>query len=113
MEKKYYLGEFEEMVLLIVAMQHGESYGLSITNVIEQELGRSVNMSSVHTALYRLEEKGFVQSELGGASDRRGGRRKRIFVITNLGKAALLEAKQQRQYLWSKIPDVIFKGGAS
>ena len=70
-------------------------------------------MSSVHTALYRLEEKGYVKSDLGGASDRRGGRRKRIFAITNAGKSALLEAKEHRQYLWSKIPGYLFKGGES
>ena len=113
MEKKHYLGEFEEMVLLVVAVQHGEAYGLSITNVIEEELGRSVNMSSVHTALYRLEEKGFVKSEMSGASERRGGRRKRIFIITSSGKSALLEAKAHRQYLWAKMPDFLFKGGGS
>ena len=84
MERRYYLGEFEETVLLVVAVQHGQAYGLSITNVIEQELGRSVNMSSVHTALYRLEEKGFVKSELGGASEKRGGRTKdESFLITS------------------------------
>lgn len=109
MEKRYQLGEFEETVLLIVAMQHGDAYGLSITKVIEEELGRPVNMSSVHTALYRLEEKGYVKSDLGGATEKRGGRRKRIFLITSIGKAALLEAREQRQYLWSKIPKYIFE----
>ncbi len=113
MERRYYLGEFEETVLLVVAIQHDAAYGLSITNVIEEELGRSVNMSSVHTALYRLEEKGYVRSDLGGASEKRGGRRKRIFVITSAGKAALLEAKTSRQYLWSRVPGFLFEGGSS
>ncbi len=113
MERRHYLGEFEETVLLVVAMQHEAAYGLSITKVIEEDLGRSVNMSSVHTALYRLEEKGYVMSDLGGASEKRGGRRKRIFVITAAGKSALLEAKSHRQYLWSRIPGIVFKGGTS
>lgn len=113
MERRYYLGEFEETVLLVVAAQDGDAYGLSITRVIEEELGRSVNMSSVHTALYRLEEKGYVKSDLGGATGRRGGRRKRIFLLTSAGKAALLEAKEHRQYLWSKIPGYLFGGEKS
>ena len=113
MERRYALGEFEETVLLVVAAQDGEAYGLSITKVIEEELGRSVNMSSVHTALYRLQEKGHVKSDMGNPSDRRGGRRKRIFVITASGKAALLEARQHRQYLWSKVPDYLFGGEKS
>ena len=99
--------------MLVVAAQDGQAYGLSITKVIEEELGRSVNMSSVHTALYRLQEKGYVKSDMGNPSDRRGGRRKRIFVITSAGKAALLEAKEHRQYLWSKVPDYLFGGEKS
>ncbi len=113
MERRHYLGEFEETVLLVVATQQGEAYGLSITNVIEEELSRSVNMSSVHTALYRLEDKGYVKSDLSGASEKRGGRRKRVFEVTAAGKSALLEAKEHRQYLWSKIPDFVFEGGKS
>lgn len=112
MTRKYHLGEFEETVLLIVAVQHGQAYGMSITNVIEADLGRSVNMSSVHTALYRLEQKGFVKSEMGGASEQRGGRRKRIFLITSVGKEALLEAKEARQYLWKQMPDFVFEGNS-
>ena len=65
-------------------------------------------MSSVHTALYRLEEKGLVKSEIGGTSNTRGGRRKRIFMITDVGKEALLDAKNARNRLWSMIPNFVF-----
>ncbi len=105
---RYNLGEFEEIVLLVVASQHNEAYGLSVTKAIEVELKRPVTMSSVHTALYRLEEKGLVKSEVGGTTKSRGGRRKRIFIITEAGKAALVEARNARTHLWSLIPKVVF-----
>ncbi len=104
---RYALGEFEEIVLLLVAAQHDEAYGLSITNAIKEELKRAVTMSSVHTALYRLEEKGFVESRVGGATAERGGRRKRFFIITKTGKEALLESKDARTQLWSMIPSFV------
>ncbi len=106
---KHALGEFEEIVLLLVAAQHDQAYGLSITKAIEEKLDRSVTMSSVHTALYRLEEKGFVQSRVGGATSERGGRRKRFFVITALGKSALTESKEARNQLWNMIPEFVLK----
>lgn len=108
--KRYYLGEFEEIVLLWVSIQHEEAYGLSIANAIEKEMGRSVTLSSVHTALYRMEEKGFVKSSFGAASTKRGGRRKRIFTITNTGKEALMQNRQMRNNLWAKMPDNLFPG---
>ncbi len=107
---KYSLGEFEEIVLLLVAAQHDEAYGLSITKAIEEKLQRSVTMSSVHTALYRLEEKGFMQSRIGGATAERGGRRKRFFTITALGKAALKESRAARNQLWNMIPKFVMEG---
>lgn len=106
--KRYHLGEFEEIVLLWVSIQNEEAYGLSITESIKSEMNRSVTLSSVHTALYRLEEKGFVKSGLGGASSKRGGRRKRIFSVTNTGKEALLNARDMRANLWNRMPDGLF-----
>ncbi|WP_420386199.1 PadR family transcriptional regulator [Roseivirga sp.] len=105
------IGEFEEIVLLFVAAQHEEAYGLSVTKAIEKELDRSVTMSSVHTALYRLEEKGLVESKIGDAEGNRRGRRKRIFVITAQGKQALVEARDARMRVWNMIPDYVMKFG--
>jgi len=106
--KRYRLGEFEEIILLWVSIQNEEAYGLSIAEAIREKMNRSVTLSSVHTALYRLEEKGFVKSGLGGASAKRGGRRKRIFSITNSGKDTLLNAREARERLWGMMPDGLF-----
>lgn len=103
------LGEFEEIVLLLVAVHHDDAYGLSIANSIKEKLKRNVTLSSVHTALYRLEEKGFLESAVGGATTERGGRSKRIFKITSLGKQALISARESRNMLWDMIPQVTFE----
>lgn len=108
--KRYQLGEFEEIVLLVVTIQHDEAYGLSIAKAIEEELNRPVTLSSVHTALYRMAEKGLVESKMGGATTSRGGRRKRLYNVTNAGKEALWEARQARNKLWSMMPKNMFEG---
>ncbi|OEK01183.1 PadR family transcriptional regulator [Roseivirga sp. 4D4] len=99
------IGEFEEIVLLVVAAQHDQAYGLSVTEAIEEQLKRSVKLSSVHTSLYRLEEKGLVESRIGDTSTLRGGRKKRHFTITTLGKRALVETQEARKILWNQIPN--------
>jgi DNA-binding PadR family transcriptional regulator len=98
-----YLGEFEELVLLTVAHMKGEAYGAAITQDIKQRTGRSVILSAVHVALYRLEEKGLVTSSVGGATQERGGRRKRLFSITVYGINTLSEIRQVREDLWQLI----------
>ncbi|HMJ70638.1 MAG TPA: helix-turn-helix transcriptional regulator [Cyclobacteriaceae bacterium] len=102
---KYQLGEFEEVVLLTVAILSGEAYGVSIIDEIEKRLKRKVSLGAMQTSLRRLEEKGFLKSELGEATKMRGGKRKRYFVLTNFGKKALKESKDQRLGLWNAVPE--------
>lgn len=102
--KRTFLGEFEEVVLLTVAILGDEAYGVTVTQEIEQKTGRAVGFSTVHTTLQRLEEKGYLSSEMGGATAERGGRRKRFFAVTGLGRKALQEVKQVREELWKALP---------
>lgn len=106
--RKEYLGEFEELVLTMVALLEENAYGNAIVDEINSKIGREVNLSAVHVTLYRMEDKGYVTSEMGGASNMRGGRRKRIFSVTNAGLEMLQTLKEQRQQLWSLIPDLKF-----
>lgn len=99
------LGELEELVLLTIAVLDQEAYGVAVTQEIEQQTGRVVDFSSVHTTLKRLQEKGFLRSEMGGATPERGGRRKRLYTITIAGFQALREVQQTRSRLWEQIPN--------
>ena len=107
---KSYLGEFEQLVLQIVAILMDDAYGNTIVKSISEKAGRKVNLSSVHTTLYRLEEKGFVKSQMGGATTSRGGRRKRLFKITNPGIAVLKKVHVQQKQIWELIPQIDFSG---
>ena len=73
--KRVYLGEFEEIVLLIVAMLEGNAYGVSITHEIIQQTNRAVRLNQVHASLQRLEDKGMIASKMGDPTPERGGRR--------------------------------------
>ena len=104
--KGTYLGEFQELVLLTILVLGESAYGVSIQDEISERTGRKVSRGALHTALTRLDEKGFISSEYGGATAERGGRRKRFYQVTNLGKSALEEAKSLRDQLWSEVPKI-------
>lgn len=103
---KEHLGEFEELVLTMVGILQEDAYGNAIVNEIKQRLGRDSNLSAVHVTLYRLEDKGLIKSKMGGATKARGGRRKRIFTITNAGLFLLKAMKEDRMALWKMIPQL-------
>jgi len=102
--RKTYLGELEEVILLTVALLHNkEAYGVAITEKLIELTNREISISAVHATLHRLEEKGFLKSETGGATAERGGRAKRFFKLTQVGTKAIKEIRDLRESFWSKI----------
>jgi PadR family transcriptional regulator PadR len=97
---KGYIGEFEELVLLTIAVLDEDAYGVAIKENIEKRTDRSISIGALHSTITRLEEKGLLKSWLGDPTQERGGRRKRYFQLTNLGKSALREMKALRDELW-------------
>jgi DNA-binding PadR family transcriptional regulator len=58
------LGEFEEVVLLTVAVLTPKAYSVVIAEELEVATGHTVSTGAVHAALQRLEEKGLVNSHM-------------------------------------------------
>jgi PadR family transcriptional regulator PadR len=104
--RKEYLGEFEELVLTMVAVLKDDAYGAAICDEIGVRLKRDVNLSAVHVTLYRLEDKCYIKSKVGGATKERGGRRKRLYTITSAGLAMLRSVRDSRLELWNMVPQL-------
>lgn len=100
------IGELEELVLLAVCILDGEGYGVSVKNEVERHTGRPILLGAVHITLYRLQDKGLVESRLGGSSQKRGDRRKRLFRITRKGMEHLRTSQEVRQKMWALIPEL-------
>lgn len=97
------LGEFQELILLAIMVLGDNAYGVSIQDEIRNKAKRKVSRGALHSALSRLTEKGFLISKMGGASQERGGRRKRLFTLTQKGSKALIAAKNNRQTFYEEI----------
>jgi len=104
--KKTKLGEFEELVLLTVASLQSEAYGVEIKRELEARLKEKLSVGSIQSALKRMEEKGFLTSQFGEATQKRGGKRKRIYATTSLAHRVLNEMKEIREGLWNTIPQL-------
>ena len=104
--KKHQLGEFEELVMLTVGVLYKEAYGVAIKKEIEERLERTVSVGALQSALKRLENKGYLYSYAGEATQERAGRPKRYFEITAYGKQALEYVRNTRNALWESIPKV-------
>ncbi|MEM9986409.1 MAG: helix-turn-helix transcriptional regulator [Bacteroidota bacterium] len=106
--KGTYLGEFEEIVLLTVALMGDQAYGVAIRKELEAQADRKVSIGAVHAACNRLEDKGFLRAKFGESSPRRGGKRKKIYRVTQAGQAALTKSRELRESLWNQLPPTAF-----
>lgn len=106
---RLHLGEFEELILLTVGVLYEDAYAVALTKEIEKQSGRSVNVSAVHKSLYRLESKGMLESRLSDPESKRGGKRKRIFSITSVGKQVIDESMELKNNLRSQFHEMAFK----
>src|SRR4030081_4089618 len=90
------LGEFELLILAALMMLGDNAYGMTVHEQVEELADgiRSVSLGSCYTTLDRLEQKGYVKSWFGAATEERGGRSKRYFEIQAAGQLALKRSLQ-------------------
>ena len=104
--KETRLGDFEETVLLLVGILGEKAYAFKLAEEFETQTERSVSIGAVHSTLSRLENKGFLTSDMGQATAERGGRRKRIYTITAYGRQVLVASRDFKMSLWKQYPSL-------
>jgi DNA-binding PadR family transcriptional regulator len=111
MPRRHSLGDFELLVLLALIRLAPQAYGVPIAREIEVRGKRSVALGSVYAALERLAERGLVKSELGEATQERGGRAKRYFQITAKGLREVRSTREALIGMWQGVPQL--EGGTA
>jgi PadR family transcriptional regulator PadR len=98
-QKKEYLGQFEEILLLAILHLGEQAYGARVRQAVEAAMEKSVAIGAVYTTLDRLERKGYVSSWQGESTPERGGRAKRYFRLEGAGERALKDTREARERL--------------
>ncbi|MCP4724677.1 MAG: PadR family transcriptional regulator [bacterium] len=91
----------EELILLSILNLKDNAYLIAIQDHLVEVTGKKVSLTSVHLPLSRLEKEGLIESFFGEATAVRGGRRKKIYMITEKGIVKLNEYKKINDVLWA------------
>jgi len=103
------LSRSEEIILLAVWRLQADAFGLAIREEVSQVTGRGWTVGALYSPLHRLEGKEFIRSKHGEPENRRGGRRKVYYELTEKGKKALIRVKQVHDAQWVGIPSLSLK----
>ena len=96
----------EELLLLAICNLKDDAYGVEILKYVSEKTGSEWSIGSIYVPLDRLARLGFVETYLGEATAKRGGKRKRFYRITALGLETLKENRRIQDELWSEMPDI-------
>jgi len=96
-----YLGELEQLLLLIVLRLGDEAYANPIGDDLVASAGRKIARGALYTSLERLEVKGCLRSTMGEPLPERGGRARRYFTVTSTGLRALRNSRRVLLGLWA------------
>ncbi len=102
-----FLGEFEQMLLLAVMRLGNEAYGVRLMEELGTRVGRNVSRGSVYVTLDRMEDKGWISSELSASKPEMGGRPRRIVRVTPEGLADLRKSRAALLDLWEGLEEAL------
>ncbi|MEZ5316890.1 MAG: helix-turn-helix transcriptional regulator [Vicinamibacterales bacterium] len=103
-----FLGEWEQLVLLVVLRLDDQAYVLPLRAELESRLGRRVSRGALYKTLDRLEQKGYASWTLqADDGPLRGGHPRRRFHVTLRGVRALRASRRALTDLWAGLEEVL------
>jgi DNA-binding PadR family transcriptional regulator len=97
------LNDLEQFLILAVVRMGGEAYGVPIRREIEERGGRAISMAAVYAALERLEARRLLCHRLSPPTPERGGRRRKLYSVTEAGAVAVREARESLDRMWEGV----------
>jgi DNA-binding PadR family transcriptional regulator len=100
------LSRNEEFILLSIWKLIDNAYGVTIRRDFMEATNRTLHYGSLYNTLELLIRKELVTCRESPPDARRGGRRKKLYLLTNKGKKALKDAQLVYRSVWQKVPDL-------
>ena len=99
-----HLTDLEQLLMLAVLRRRDDAYGASLQADIERVADRQVSLGSIYMTLARLEERGLAASEKSVPQATRGGKARRLYAVTEEGRAALEWNRAIMDRMWEGVP---------
>jgi len=92
------------MILLAVWRLQDDAYGASVLKYLQEKTSDEWSIAGVYAPLKRLASYGLLRSSTGLPTHERGGRRKRMYRLTEPGYHSLKNAQAEYESMWIGLP---------
>jgi len=103
------LSRWEEVYLLSIWELKNNAYGVTIKKSVSQKTGKKLSYGGLYFMLAQLVKKGLAVKTPGEPTQKRGGRRKFYYNLTEEGKKALKDTFLHQKALWKNISGEIIE----
>lgn len=103
------LSRWEEVYLLSIWELQNNAYGVTIKKSISQKTGKPLSYGGLYFMLAQLVKKGLSVKTPGEPTQKRGGRRKYYYTLTEKGKKALQDTYVHQKTLWKNVTEETIK----
>jgi len=102
------LSRWEEVYLLAIWELKDNAYGVTIKKKISKKTGTILSYGGLYFMLAQLVKKRLVIKSAGESTNKRGGRRKYYYSLTDKGKKALQATYKHQKSLWEDVSEPVF-----
>ena len=95
-------GEFEQVVLLVLAGFDRDATGREVYDTLTSTTGRDVSVAAIHITLARMHEKLWVDCRTTDPAPGEGGKPRRRYSLAPAGAALLSSQRAQLEQLWGR-----------
>ncbi len=107
------LSRIDEVYILAIWELRDNAYGVTIKKAITEKTGNIISYGGLYFELDKLVKKGFVIKKEGEPTQKRGGRRKFFYTLTEKGKGALKATYKHQMSLYNNVTEIVFDKGNS
>jgi len=102
----YELTKNEELILISILKLKDNAYGITIKKDFFETTGKAINYGSLCKTLYKLVQKGYIDSKESAPISQQGGRRKVMYSLTQDGKKALKNSYEIQKSAWKSVSNI-------
>ena len=102
-----YLTRKEELVLLAICHMDQDAYLVNIREYLNRNTDKKWTVGNVWVPLDKMAKLGYLETNIGQPTAKRGGKSIRYYRISKKGMQALLEIKKISDSMWTGLEHLI------